>query len=74
MKARAESDLLKLFNVESAAEAGVSFSPVAGIGGMGSEDESCEMVLMESLGSQHTVKADFLYGSWFLSIALMLML
>ena len=74
MKARAESDLLKLFNVESAAEAGVNFSLVAGIDGVESEDGSCEMVLMESLGSQHTVKAGFPFGSWFLSIALMLML
>lgn len=65
MKARAEGDLSKLFSVETAAEARVRFLLVADRGGVGSEDGSCEMVLMESLGSQHTMRKDFSFRSRF---------
>lgn len=65
--------VLKPFSGESA-RARVSSLPVAGAGGVGSEDEPVKWSRQSSLGSQYRVRAGLPFESWVLSIALMLML
>lgn len=68
-----EWSVLKPFSGESA-RARVSSLPVAGAGGVGSEDEPVKWSRQSSLGSQHRVRAGFFFGSWVISIALTLLL
>lgn len=64
----------KLLRVESAAEARDRVLPVAGVGSAGSEDRSCEMLLMGFPGQPAQRAVGYPSGPCSLSITLMLML